>query len=71
MLGCTYSPTPKLRLKIQLLVGTHINEDKLLNYTTAQRPPGGDITNPVRVATPSSFSFIVPRNYNLTATFNF
>jgi len=43
----------------------------LLYYTTAQRAPGGDITNPSRIATPSSFSFIVPRNYSLTATFNF
>lgn len=52
--------------KLDLRVSNLFNEDMLLYYTTAQRPPGGDITNPSRVATPSQFSFIVPRNYTLT-----
>jgi outer membrane receptor protein involved in Fe transport len=71
VLGYSFRPTKTLRVKLDLRVSNLFDEDMLLYYTTAQRPPGGDITNPQRIATPSSFSFITPRNYTLTATFNF
>ena len=71
VLGYTFRPTQKLRVKLDFRVSNLLNEDMLLYYTTTQRPPGGDVTNPARVATPSQFSFVVPRNYTLTATFNF
>jgi hypothetical protein len=58
-------------MKFDFRVSNLFNEDMLLYYTTAQRAPGGDITNPSRIATPSQFSFIVPRNYSLTTTFSF
>jgi hypothetical protein len=71
VLGYTFRVNPKIRVKLDLRVSNLLNEDMLLYYTTTQRPPGGDITNPSRVATPSQFSFIVPRNYTLTATVSF
>lgn len=71
VVGYTYRLSPKVRMKLDLRVSNLFNEDMLLYYTTTQRPPGGDITNPQRVATPSQFSFIAPRNYSLTATFSF
>ncbi len=71
VLGYSFRPTSKLRVKLDFRVSNLLNEDMLLYYTTTQRPPNGDITNPSRVATPSQFSFIVPRNYTLTATFAF
>lgn len=71
VIGYSFRANPKLRVKLDLRVSNLLNEDMLLYYTTTQRAPGGDITNPQRVATPSQFSFIVPRNYSLTATFSF
>ncbi len=71
VVGYSFRLNPKVRVKLDFRVSNLLNEDMLLYYTTAQRPPGGDITNPQRIATPSSFSFIVPRNYSLTATFSF
>jgi outer membrane receptor for monomeric catechols len=71
VIGYSYRISPKLRVKFDFRVSNLFNENMLLYYTTAQRPPGGDITNPQRVATPSQFSFIVPRNYNFTTTFSF
>ena len=40
-------------------------------YTTTLRPPGGDVTNPARVATLSGYGYTVPRNYNLTVTLRY
>ena len=31
------------------------------------RPPGGDLTNPARVATPASYAYVQPRSYSLGA----
>ena len=64
-------PKPKLRVKFDFRVSNLLNEDMLLYYTTAQRAPGGDITNPQRIATPSQFSFIVPRSFTFTTTVSF
>lgn len=71
VIGYSFDLNKRIRVKLDLRVSNLLNEDMLLYYSTAQRPPGGDITNPARVATPFQFSFIVPRNYTLTATFSF
>ncbi|MES2697969.1 MAG: hypothetical protein V4773_31195, partial [Verrucomicrobiota bacterium] len=71
VVGYSFRLNPKVRVKLDLRVSNLLNEDMLLYYTTTQRPPGGDISNPQRVATPSQFSFVVPRNYSLTATVSF
>ena len=41
-------------MKLDFRVSNLLNEDMLLYYTTAQRPPGGDITNPQRIARSTS-----------------
>lgn len=48
-----------------------LNEDKPLYYNTVQRPVGGDLSNPGRVATPNLFSYITPRNVMLTMSVKF
>ena len=71
VVGYSFRLNAKVRVKLDLRVSNLFDEDMLLFYSTTQRPPGGDITNPARVATPNQFSFLVPRNYTLTATFRF
>ncbi|MBL9200856.1 MAG: TonB-dependent receptor [Opitutaceae bacterium] len=48
-----------------------LNEDTPLYYNTVQRPAGGDLSNPGRVATPNLFSYITPRNFMLTMSVKF
>ncbi len=71
VVGYSFRLNSKVRLKLDLRVSNLFNEDMLLYYTTTQRPPEGDITNPARIATPSQFSFIVPRSFTLTSTVSF
>lgn len=71
VVGYSFRLNPKLRVKLDFRVSNLFGEDMLLFYSTTQRPIGGDITNPARAATPNQFSFLVPRNYTLTATFSF
>jgi outer membrane receptor protein involved in Fe transport len=60
-----------LRLSLDLKVENLFNQDPVLYYNTALRPPGGDLTTPARVATPYQFSLLAPRNYTLTASLRF
>ncbi len=71
MLGYSFRLNPKVRVKVDFRVSYLLNESKLLYFSTTQRPPGGDLTNPARVATPAGFNFIVPRSYNFTTTLSF
>ena len=71
VLGYSFKPNPKVRVKLDFRVSNLLNESKLLYFSTTQRPPGGDLTNPARVATPGGFNFIVPRSYTLTTTVSF
>jgi len=71
VLGYSFKPNPKVRVKLDFRVSNLLNEAKLLYFSTVQRPLGGDITNPARVATPGGFNFIVPRSYTLTTTVSF
>jgi len=71
VIGYTFRVKSKIRVKLDLRVSNLFNEDMLLYYSTTQRPVDGNILSPVRIATPSQFSFVVPRNYTLTATFGF
>jgi hypothetical protein len=38
---------------------------------TVQRPAGGNILQPARVATPTNLYYLTPRNYTLTAALRF
>lgn len=71
VLGYSFKLNPKVRVKIDFRVANLLNEDKLLYFSTVQRPTAGDITNPARVATPAGFNFITPRSYTLTTTLSF
>lgn len=61
----------KYTVSFDLKVDNVFDYDKPLYYNTILRPPGGDLTNPARVATPSRFSWVMPRNYTLTTTLKF
>lgn len=71
VVGYSFKLREKMTVRLDLRVSNLLGEDMLLYYNTVLRPPGGDITNPSRVATPSQYSFIVPRKFDLTATFSF
>jgi hypothetical protein len=58
-------------VRFDLTVDNVLDEDKPLYIDTIARPPGGDVTNPSRVATPNRFSYITPRNVMLKATVSF
>lgn len=71
VIGYTMKVRPRIRLRLDLQVSNLFNEDMFLYYSTAQRPPGGDVNNPARVATPAQYSYLVPRSYTLTVTVSF
>jgi outer membrane receptor for ferric coprogen and ferric-rhodotorulic acid len=58
-------------VRFDLRIENLLDEDVPLYYNTVQRPPGGDLSNPARVATPNLFSYITPRNYMFTMSVSF
>ena len=60
-----------LPVRLDLTVSNLLNEDVLIFYNTAQRPPGGNVSTLARVATPNQYSYLTPRSYSLTATLKF
>ncbi len=58
-------------VRFDLRIENVLNEDVPLYYATALRPRNGDLSDPGRVATPSLFSYITPRNFMLTTTVSF
>ncbi|MBI5692239.1 MAG: hypothetical protein HZC55_19320 [Verrucomicrobia bacterium] len=58
-------------IDLSLRVANLFNEDAPIYYNTAQRPPGGVVTTPARVATPLAYYYQTPRSYLLSATFHF
>ncbi|MBI5689858.1 MAG: TonB-dependent receptor [Verrucomicrobia bacterium] len=58
-------------VSFNLRVDNLLNESKPHYVNVLVRPPGGDVTNPARVATPRDFWYQVPRNYSLTARVSF
>ncbi|MFO1451766.1 MAG: TonB-dependent receptor plug domain-containing protein [Opitutaceae bacterium] len=58
-------------VRFDLRIDNALDEDVPLYYNTVLRPPGGDVTNPARVATPNLFSYITPRNVTFTVTVQF
>jgi hypothetical protein len=58
-------------VRFDLRIENVFNEDMPLYYNTVQRPPGGDLSNPGRVATPDLFSYITPRNVMFTMSVSF
>lgn len=58
-------------VRFDLRIENLLDEDTPLYYNTVLRPPGGDLSNPARVATPNLFSYLTPRNYMLTMSVSF
>jgi outer membrane receptor for ferric coprogen and ferric-rhodotorulic acid len=58
-------------LNVALNVGNLLDEDRLVYIGAGLRAPNGDISRPDRVTVPTSFLYLQPRSYSLTATFSF
>lgn len=69
--GYNFALSRGYRLQLDLKVDNVLDYDKPLYVNTVQRPPGGDLRNPARVATPSNLFYLTPRNYTLSATVRF
>jgi len=61
----------RLRCDLTLRGDNLFDYDKPIFIDTIMRPPNGDLSNPARVATPKSYTWITPRNFSLTASFKF
>lgn len=61
----------KYTLEVALKIDNLFDYDKPLYYNTVMRPPGGDLTNPARVATPARYAWVTPQNFTLTTTLRF
>jgi outer membrane receptor protein involved in Fe transport len=70
-LSYRYKLPQRRDLQLQLRVANLLNEQSIGYYDTVQRPPGGDLTNPGRIATGNQFIYRMPRNYTFTATVSF
>ncbi|MCC6416333.1 MAG: hypothetical protein IT582_10535 [Opitutaceae bacterium] len=70
-LGYQFKNVKWVKPRLALTVTNLLDFDKPLYYNTLQRPAGGDLSSPARVATPARYHFINPRAYNLTMSFDF
>lgn len=59
------------RLQLDLRISNLLDEDTPVFIGTALRPPNGDLASPARVASPSSFYYLQPRSYTLSASMRF
>lgn len=59
------------RLLLDLRISNLLNEDTPVFIGTGLRPPDGNLASPARVATPSSFHYLQPRTYTLSASLRF
>lgn len=71
VLGYTFKPTRRHEVRLDLKIDNLFDYDKPLYVGTIQRPPGGDLTTPARIATPSNLYFLTPRNYTLSVALRF
>lgn len=55
-----------LTAETDLLIDNLFDNRDVHYYATTQRPPGGDVTNPSRIATPSTYSYQIPRTASVT-----
>ena len=63
--------SPRYGLQLDLKIDNLFDYDQPLYVSTVQRPPGGDVSTPARVATPSNLYYLTPRSYTLSATLRF
>jgi hypothetical protein len=70
-LSYSYRINKDYTLLTDLRVANLFNYDKPIYSTTALRPPGGNLSNPARTATPYMLNYLVPRSYTLSTTLKF
>ena len=70
-LSYSYRFNKTYTLLADLRVANLFNYDKAIYSTTALRPPGGNLSNPARTATPYMLNYLVPRSYTLSTTLKF
>lgn len=61
----------RLTLDLNLRIGNVLDEDRLVYIGAGLRAPGGDITRPDRAAVPTTFLYLQPRSFTLSATLGF
>ena len=61
----------RYHLTVTLRIDNLFDYDRPLFTTTVLRPPGGDLTNPARVASPNRYTWLTPRNFLLTTAVKF
>lgn len=71
VLGYNFKPTPKFSVQLDLKIDNLLDYSDPLYTSTLQRPLDGNLAQPARVATPSKFYYLVPRNYSLSASVKF
>lgn len=70
-LGYQFRTKKRVKANLSLTVTNVLDYDEPVYYQIIQRPAGGNLNSPARVATPSLYRYINPRAYNLTVAFDF
>ena len=71
VLGYNFRLSRRCEVRLDFKVDNLFDYDDPLYVNTVQRPVGGDILQPARVATLSNLYYLTPRNYTLTASLRF
>jgi outer membrane receptor for ferric coprogen and ferric-rhodotorulic acid len=71
VLGYNLKLSKKLRMQVTLKIDNLFDYDKPIYTGSVLRPPGGDITSPARVATPTFFTWVKPRQITLSTALRF
>jgi outer membrane receptor protein involved in Fe transport len=67
----TFRLTKDSNVGLDFKIDNLFDYDQPLYVNTVLRPVNGDLTNPGRVSTGNRFSWVVPRNYTLSASLKF
>ncbi|WP_414663655.1 TonB-dependent receptor plug domain-containing protein [Horticoccus sp. 23ND18S-11] len=69
--GKNFKLTAGYTLQLDFKIDNVLDYSAPLYVGTVQRPVGGNLSSPARVATPSNLYFLTPRNYTLSASVRF
>ncbi len=70
-LSYSFKVAKKYQTTVALRVDNLLDFDKPLYAAVSLRAPGGDVTNPARVATPVAYGFTPTRTFQISATLRF
>ena len=71
VLGYNVKLNPRHTLQLDFKVDNVFDYSAPLYVSTVQRPAGGNLNSPARVATPSNLYYLTPRNFTLSAAVRF